>query len=139
MSAVEPPVRSPGAAVGDVVYALAPEAIEQHERCTVGLVILVLVRDEQQVWRRDDPDAAEAVLDSRHARETVGEHAAAIVLSVAVSVFQDDDPVLPLLPLRIRVILGHPYAPVIIETEPDRLPHVRLGGEDAGHKSRRQR
>src|SRR5205807_2434212 len=61
---VEPAVRSPGEAVGEVVPALLiTEPVEDHARLARRLVIAVAVGNEPEVWRRHDPHAAEADLD----------------------------------------------------------------------------
>ena len=65
MSGIEPAVRAPGEAVGEVVPAfLVAEAVEDDLGLAAGLVVPFAAGDEVEFGRRHHPDAAEADLDA---------------------------------------------------------------------------
>jgi hypothetical protein len=72
------------------VRVLPRPAVEEDLRVAVGLVVVVLVGDEQQVRRRADPNPAEADFDAADEVELLREDRALVVLPVAVGVFEDD-------------------------------------------------
>ena len=135
VAAVEPAVRPPLQAVGDVVpHGVGVPAVENHLGLAVGHVVAVAIGQEQEPGRAKRPDAAEADLDAGQPRALVPEHLVPVGAAVVVGVFEDDDPVALRQvevqgPLGIGVILGHPEPAPRIGRERDRLPHVGLRRE----------
>ena len=134
VAAVEPAVRAPGEGVQRLVRVLVAPAVEQDLRRAGGLVVAVLDRDEQQVRRRADPDAAEADLDAADEVQALDEDGALVELAVAVGVLEDQDavawPRLSGAADRDSVVrLRHPEPAAVVDGEGDRLMHVRLAGE----------
>ena len=75
---------------------LVAPAVEQDLRRPGRSIGAVLDRDEQQVRRRADPDAAEADLDAADEVQVLDEDLAAVEPAVAVGVLEDEDAVLAL-------------------------------------------
>ena len=141
---VEPAVRPPLQAVGDVVPdARVVPAIEHHLRFAVGHVVAVAIGNEEQARRTQRPDAAEADLDAGQYLALVPEDGALVEPAVVVGVFENDDAIAQAkievhLAFGVGVILGHPQPAARVGRHGDRILHVRLGGEDGRVKSGRQ-
>jgi hypothetical protein len=121
-------------------------AVEHRLGRAVGLVVAVLVGDEEEVRRGAGVDPAEAHFEAGEVHEVVLEDGALVEPAVAVDVFEDDDAIFSgglwigvVVPAGIGQALGHPHAPAVIEREGDRLNDVRLGREDRGGEAGRQR
>ena len=113
-------------------------AVELDNRLTVGPVIAVAIRDEEQVGRRADPDAAEAELDPGEVGPLVEKDRPPIEPAVVVGVFKDQDAVLALRssePDRIGIILDHPEPSPVIDGHGDRLDDVGFGGKKADRET----
>ena len=93
VAAVEPAVRAPGEGVQRLVRVLVAPAVEQDLRRAGRLVLAVLDRDEQQIRRRADPDAAEADLQAADQVQALHEDRALVERAVAVGVLEDQDAV----------------------------------------------
>ena len=100
-----------------------------------------LDRDEQQVRRRADPDAAEADFDAADEIQVLDEDRAPVERAVAVGVLEDQDAIAALAFGRahgIGVRLGDPQPAAVVERERDRLDDVRLGRGERDGEARRQ-
>ena len=73
MATVQPAVRSPDEAVQGFVAIVVAPAVEEDLRRAIGFVIAVLVRDEREVGRGSDKDAAKADSDAGAEGELVGD------------------------------------------------------------------
>ena len=167
VATVEPAVRSPGERVQDLVRvgAVVP-SIQQDLWSAAGpRVVPIADGDEHQVWRRANPNAAETDLQSADQVEVLQKHSAFVELVVPVGVLEDKYSVCPAkdifelfgsgfaairaagpvvgrrIPAAtwIGVALGDPDPPAIIETEGDRLSHVRFARKDVHLEAGRQR
>ena len=141
--AIEPAVRPPAQAVGDVVPhdAVVP-AVEHDLRLAVGDVVAVAVGKEQQPGRTEGPHAAEADLDAGQLLSLVPKDRLPVGPAVMVGVFQDHDPVvLRQVEIHLRVgvgvILRHPEAAAGIGRHSDRLAKHGLRREERDMKARR--
>ena len=164
-AAVKPAVRSPEQAVGDGVEVLQAEAFQVHRRGTVGHVVPIRVRVEEQIRGIQHPDAAAPGQCRAADVQSSDEVLLSLVAAVAVPVFQDGDPV----PARDMTgwrrgrkavvldapeavmgndlqaggegkleILNHPDPPPFVEGHVQRLPDLRLGGDGVQLKRGRQ-
>ena len=120
------------------------EAVEHDLGRTVGDVVAVAVGDEQQLGRAEQPDAAEPELDAAEPLDVVGEDRPPVEPAVAVGVLEDQDAVAEaevelLGAVGVGVVLGDPEPPAGVPGHRDRVPHVRLGGEDVDPEPRRDR
>ena len=79
------------------VSSIAP-AVEQDLRLAVGLVVAVLVGNEQQVRGRADPHAAEADFQAADEVQPFDEDGPLVERAVAVGVFEDQDAVAAFVP-----------------------------------------
>ena len=93
VTAVQPAVGAPDERVERFVRVLIRPAVEQHLRRAVRFVVAVFVGNEQQLGRRADPHAAETDFEPADQVELFGEHGPFVELSVAVDVFENEDPV----------------------------------------------
>ena len=93
VAAVEPAVRPPGERVEDVVLGVLDVPAVEHDLGRAGRLVAVVDRDEEQVRRRAEPDAAEAELDAGEVHAVVEEDGLLVERAVAVGVFEDDDAV----------------------------------------------
>ncbi len=129
LAAVEPSVGSPDEPVEGLVGVLMAPAREDGAGLAVGLVVAVLVRDEQKVRRRAHPNPAEAHLQTADEVEAVAEDLSLVELPVARGVLEDEDAVVALGgPVGILEVLGHPEPPVVVVGHRDGLAYPRLGG-----------
>ena len=142
MAPVEPAVGAPGEGVERLMGVLVGETVEQDLGRAIGLVVAILVGDEEQVRGRADPDAAEAHFKSADKIQPLGENGPILGHAVAVRVFQNDDAVFAL-PLGLANWVGHPLShpepSPRVDRHRDRLHDVRLAGEHRRLKARRQR
>src|SRR3989442_15793181 len=90
VQAVEPPVRTPGQRVGQLVRVGTPEAGENH---FAAVLLPVLLAQEEKVRRVEHPDAAVA---DRHARgnvQAIGKDRHFVSAAIRVRVFENLYPV----------------------------------------------
>ena len=140
MVAVEPAVGTPDETIERLVRVLEAPAVEQHDRIA-GLVVSIL-RNEEELWSRADPDAAVADFDARDQVESFLEDRDLSVGAVLLHVFQDQDTVgaLPVRTLlRIRHPLHDPETAAFVEAHRDRLHDLGFGGDERDLKARRER
>ena len=136
VSAVEPAIRSPFQAVGEIVAdVFALETVEHDDGIAVGHVVTVAVREKKKIRRTQRPDAAEADFEARENLRAVPEHGAFVEASVAVGVLENHDAI----PQRaveadlgfgVGVVLGDPETAARIEGHGDGILHVGFGGEE---------
>src|SRR6185503_4572141 len=118
------------------VNPLVSKAVDLHDRLAIGLVVAVLVRDEKQIRRGDDPHAAEPHLEPRDVIQLVIKDGSLVEAAVAIRVFEDEDPVAPSrFPIWIGIVLGDPDPPAVVEAQADRLADVRLAREERYRES----
>ena len=94
--AIEPSVGPPCECVEHFVRVVVSPAVEHHLRRPGGAILSLDDGDEQQIRRRADPDAAEPHLNRAEEIEVFHEDLPPVELSVAVGVFEDENPVSPL-------------------------------------------
>ncbi len=130
--AVEPAIRPPSKAVGQVMgIRMIAQSVQEHLRFAVRPVIAVVIGNEIEEGRRHDPGAAEADFDAGHIIQLVVEEGPLVAAAVAVGVFEDHDPIARLRAVvRIIVCFGHPQPPAVVDAEADRLLHIWLGREE---------
>src|SRR5688500_2760790 len=111
-------------------------SVEYDFRFSIGHVVTVLVRDEIEIRTRTNPHTTETDLNRRAHVELLVEDLLVVELPVAILVFEDNDPVLPLrLPIRIAVVFDDPQAAAIVDGESDRLEDVGFTGEHLAGES----
>ncbi len=145
VAGVQPAVGAPLEAIGrgmpDRVFV---DAVEHDLRRTIGNVVAVAIGNEQQLRQVQHPHAAEADLDAGGFAALIPEHGAAIVLAVAVGVFENDDAVLEFRVPAAEVVAGpgvvfqHPQSAALVGGDGDRVLHVGFGGEDLQLEARRK-
>ena len=144
VAAVEPAVGAPAEGVERLVgIAGVVPAIEQDLRRT-GLHgnVAILDRDEHEMRRGADPDAAEAPFETGDEVEVRDDNGAFVELVVPVGVLEADDAVDArafLATLRIAVAFRDPEASAIVIAEGDGLLHVGFGGEEVELETGRKR
>ena len=133
---VQPTVRSPGKAIGQIVCVrMRAKPVQQDLRLAVGNVVAVSVRDEVEVRRRHDPRAAEPDLDAGDVVELVIEDRSLVEPPVAVGVLENQNPVTRLGGVvRVVVRFGDPESASVVDAEPDWLPDVRFAGKQRHFK-----
>ena len=95
LRAVEPAIRAPDEVVQGLVGVVALPAVEHDLRFAGGLgFVAVLDRDEEQVGRRAEPDAAEADRDPAGEGGLVPEDGLLIEGAGTLGVLEDDDAIL---------------------------------------------
>ena len=139
MTAIEPPVRSPGEAVDDVVLGFEAPAIEHDLGRTVWHVVVIAVGDENQFRSGAEPDAAEPEGNAGEIPALIEEDVFRVEPAVSIAVFQDDHAVMAgdaiCLPLRIRETLDHPEAPAFVGGHRNRLNDVWFAREQRDLKT----
>ena len=101
------------------------EPIQNHLRRSIRDVVAVGIRNEKQLRRRHQPDAAFAHLDTGQLLDMIDEDLPRLRASVVILVFQDDHAVAqpeiePLGRLGVGVILRDPQPAAMIPGEADR-------------------
>ena len=126
--AVEPAVRTPDEVVQGLVGISALPAIEHDLRFAGGLgFVAILHRDEEQVGRRAEPDAAEADGDAAGEGGLVPEHRLLVEGAVALGVLEDEDAVLGHARAgRVVGTLDNPEATAVIDGVGDGLHDLGL-------------
>ena len=134
---VEPTVRAPLKSVrkGMATRGGRAKSIEDDFRWARGLI--TSHRNEEQVRRAQRPHAAEAALDTGEHLHVFRNDGAFIELPVAVSIFEDDNPVAELeveafLAVGISIVLGDPQAATLVPAKGDGLTDIGLGGKERG-------
>ncbi len=126
-----------------VVIARRCEPIENDLRGSIRFVVTVSIRNEDQLGRSHQPDAAAADLDAGQHLQVVGEDFSFVVLPVPILVFKDHDPVAQAqvkdgAAIGIGIVLCHPQPPPSIPGHRDRVTDIRLRGEDRDLEPLRQ-
>ena len=147
---VELAVGAPGEAVEQLVAVLQPEAGEQR-RLLVRLLKRadararrgVRVLQEEDVRCLTEEHAAVPEQNARRQTKAVSEDRDLVRAPVAVGVLENLDAVAALLARfraeRILVKLDHPQPPALVPRHRDGVHDLRLAGEEADFKPRRQR
>ena len=129
--AVEPTIRAPDEVVQGLVGVVALPAVEHDLRFAGGLgLVAVLHRDEEQVGRRAEPDAAEAHGDAAGERRLVPEDRLLVEGAGALGVLEDDDTVLG--HARAGGVIGafdDPEAAAVIDRVGDGLDDLGLADD----------
>jgi hypothetical protein len=139
-----------------------PKAAEEHFRVSVGHVVPIPVRVEEQVRRIEDEVPAAPVLDGGANIQAIEEDAVFVEATVAVGVFVieirsrtahaawrrighlvvDRAPVVIVAdhfqPRRLRIlpVFDDPHTTVLVEVQEDRLRDVRLGEDEVPREIR---
>ena len=112
---------------------LVAEAVKQDLWWSVGFVVVIAIRNEEQLGRRAYPYAPVPHLDGTDEIQSLGEHLACLEATVAVFIREDHNLVEPLAGRSFRGIaigLDDPDAPAFIPRARHRLMEVGLGGND---------
>src|ERR1051326_8670486 len=141
LATVEPTVRSPSEGVKSFVGVLISPAIEQDLRFPRRLgLVAIFDGNEHEIRSSAHPNATETNFKTADEIQAFHEHSAAVELAIAISIFEDQDAVLPL-PFwsadGIGVGFGDPEAPAIINCKSDWLFYVRFTSEQGGLKAGR--
>ena len=99
----------------------------------VGLVVAVLVRDEEEVRRRAEPEAVETHRDGGGKRDALDEDLAGVEFPVAVGVFENDDAAVAVVSEAglagfVVAIFRDPHAPAVVPAKGHRLGDHGFGG-----------
>ena len=136
-AAIEPAVRPPAQAVGEVVVAIHGhiKPLQHHLRWAIRLVIVIAVRDEQESRWTHQPDTAQANLDTGESLEIVEKDPGLFGNAIAVVIAKDNHPI-PLIGVEpdfafgISVVLRHPQLAGGVVSAGDGVADNRLSRED---------
>ena len=133
LAAIEPAIGPPVEAVERFMAVLDAPAGETNLDGGVSLVVAVLVRDEEEIRRRAEPETVEAHRDGRGKRDAFDEDLAGVEFPVAVGVFEDDDAAVAVvgeagLAGFVVAIFRDPHAPAVVPAKGHRLGDHRFGG-----------
>ncbi len=136
-TSVEPTVRPPAQAIGEVVIVGRGhfESVEHYFGRAVGNTVAVFVWNEDQLLRAQRPHAAESDLDACKHLHFVRENIPRVETAVAIVVLEDQDAVaqvqIELFPvLGVGVVLCYPKPASRIPSHRDGILHIRFGGEN---------
>ena len=134
LAAVDPAVRPPVQAVENLVpVADAPAGQAHLDVINIGLVVLVAIRDEQQIRRRAEPQTVEPHRHGGRKRNALEKHRALVGNAVTVSVFQNQDATVArggeaAAARFVVTVFGHPHAALVVPAKRHRLGDHRLVG-----------
>ena len=136
-ASIQPTIRTPLQSVrkGMATRGGRAKSIEDDFRWARGLI--ASHRNEEQVRRTQRPHAAQTALDTGEHLHVFRNDGAFIELPVAVSIFEDDNPVAELeveafLAVGISIVLGDPQAATLVPAKGDGLTDIGLGGKERG-------
>src|ERR1044071_4981411 len=110
---------------------LEREPIELRHGRSVGNIVAVFVRNEEQVWSGSDPDASKADGYSAEAIALVEENFSLIESAIPILICENENAIaIHIFPIGIRNTLHHPEPSAIIEVEGNGLHHIRLAGKE---------
>ena len=129
--------RTPAERVQNVVRVFGAKAREQRLPA-IGASITVGVAEMDELGAVGDIRAAVTRLDAGGNQQAIGEDAGLVRLTIAVAIFQDDDPIVGHLAgenLRIDLGAGHPQSAGRVEVHLDRLGDQRIRGVERDFKT----
>src|ERR1041385_6490259 len=142
VAAVKPAIRPPRESVEGLMRILVSPTVQKDLRRTGRFrLVPILNWDEHQVRRGANPYTAEADFKAAHKVQPFHEHCPFVEFAVTVSVFKNQDAILPLAfrrANRVSVSLGNPKPATIVDGKSDRLFYVRFTSEERGFEARRQ-
>src|SRR4030095_5591189 len=137
---VEPAIGAPQKTVQAFVCVLIAKAIQESLGKPVGNIVVIAIRNKEQLWRRSNPDAATPNFQPTDEVETIGEFLASLDSPIPIAVLEDHDFVQTLSGGAlgwVAVSLSHPHPAALIKSEGDGLMQVRFGDDKLSPESSR--
>ena len=132
VAAVEPTIRAPCEGVECFVCILPAPAIQQDFRWTVGRIVSIAIRNEQQIRSCTDPHSAKTNFKTADKVELFLKDRAFVELIIAIGILKNENPVASIFVFYtsgIGIRLGDPESAAIIKGHSDRLLNIRFAGE----------
>ncbi len=131
LAPIKPTIGPPTEAVKHFMTILNAPTGKSHFERAIGFVVLILVRHEEQIRRRAEPQSFKAHRNGRRKGNAIEEDLPRVELPVAIRVFEDQDAAVAIggearAACFIVTVFSNPKPPAIIPAERHRLRDHRL-------------